>query len=169
MKYKFLSILGIIFSIMLFFISTVKAEDGGEFEAEGLAAALGITGFILFGFTIMAGFVIFLNRFEKVREGFRKNHFELKYFYKGHHYISLATFSVLIIHLIYVLYGGYGATEDFVCLIAYYTLIALGLIAITGFLFRKVQGVKKDVLRGIHLTLMIIIAIFLGIHATMFD
>ncbi len=75
MKYKFLSILGLIFSIMLFFISTVKAEDGDEIEAEGLAAALGITGFILFGFTIMAGFVIFLNRFKKVREGLRKKSF----------------------------------------------------------------------------------------------
>ena len=166
MKYKFLSIFGLIFNILLFFIFTVKAEDG---EAEGLAAALGITGFILFGFTIMAGSVIFLNRFKKVREAFQKAQFPLKYFYKGHHYISLATIVVLVIHLIIVLTGGYGTTEDFICLIAYYALFVLGLIAISGFLFRKVQGVKKDILRGIHLALMITIAIFLEIHVAMFD
>jgi hypothetical protein len=169
MKYKLLSIFGLIFNILLFFIFTVKADDGGEFEAEGLAATLGVAGFVLFGFAIMAGSVIFLNRFIKVRDAFQKVQFPLKFFYKGHHYISLATIVVLVIHLIFVLTGGYGATEDFICVIAYYALFTLGLIAISGFLFRKVQGLKKDVLRGIHLVLMIIIAIFLEIHVTMFD
>jgi len=169
MKFKFLSIFGLIFNILLFFIFQVKADDGGGTEVGDLAAAMGAIGFILFGFSVMAGFVIFLYRIKSVREAFQRSHFEMKYMYKGHHYTSLALIIVLVIHLISVLNGGYGEIGNTTCIIAYITLFVLGLIALTGFLFRKIHGVPRDILRGIHLTLMVTIAILLGIHVSMFD
>jgi hypothetical protein len=170
MKYKFLSLLGLIFNLSVFFIFQVKADDGGgEGGLEGLAPAMGILGFVLFGFSVGAGFIIFLNRFKGIREAFQRNHFPLKYIYKSHHYISSATLVILVIHLLIVWNAGYGLSGGFTCFMAYIGLGVLGLIALTGLLFRKVQGIPKDILRGIHLTLMVIIAVFLGTHVMTFE
>jgi len=169
MKFKLLSLFGLIFNLTIFFIFQVKADAGRDSELEGLAPAMGILGFILFGFSLMAGFIIFLNRFKGIREAFQRNHFQLKYIYKSHHYASLATMAILVTHLFIVLNAGYGVLGGFTCFMAYIGLGVVGLIAFTGFLFRKVQGIPKDILRGIHLTLMVIIAIFLGIHTMAFE
>jgi hypothetical protein len=169
MKYKFLSILGLIFNISLFFIFQVRADDGGGLELEGLAPAMGILGFVLFVFSVAAGFIIFLNRFKGIRTAYQRGHFELKWIYRSHHYVSLATLVVLAIHLLIVLNAGYGGSGGFSCFMAYIGLGVLGLIALTGLVFRKVQGIPKDILRGIHLTLMVIIAVFLGTHVMTFE
>jgi hypothetical protein len=172
MKSKNLYVVGVIFSIFLLLIFNVKADDnnGSEFESElgDFGVGIGIAGFVLFGLAAFSGLLIFLNQQKQFREIFKPLNINIKIIYKIHHPLTLLALFTCGIHAIIAISEGYGGLNT-ATIVGYVGLFTLGLIVISGFLFKIGKGVNRSLLRGFHLALMISILIFFAIHTILFD
>lgn len=170
MKVKLLYTFGVVFSVFLYLIFNVKADDGYEFESDlgDFGIGIGIAGFALFGLATLTGLLIFLNQNKEIREISKKLNINIKLLYKIHHPLTFFTFLICGIHIIVAINAGFGGLNA-ATIVGYVALFIIGLIVISGFLFKIAKRINRNVLRGFHLIFMITILISLAVHWAMFD
>ncbi|HUY01119.1 MAG TPA: hypothetical protein VMV49_16285 [Candidatus Deferrimicrobium sp.] len=159
-------LLGLIFAWvvgMMFNVIRVMAEDGAG-EAEDLVIGLGVAGAVLFGLSAVVGFIIFLNLKKPFNEMFRKINLKVRYFYKIHHPLTIAALVLSGLHSIFIAQSGEGESGDFGIQSGWLALGLMIALTVTGILFSFVHGKKRNFLRYPHLTLMVLVVIYIIIH-----
>jgi hypothetical protein len=161
------SVLGTLLFFCLMIFS--RAEDGvngggGEFEISNLAEALAVGGIVTFALGAFVGLLVFFNQKKGVHELMNELGIQVKYAYKIHHPITLLSLLLWVLHGIVVTSSGVVTGMVGIEFIGWAAVVCLFLLCLTGFFFKIAKDFRPK-LRIIHLLLMILTAIFLGIHA----
>jgi hypothetical protein len=153
----------LVLTFLMFVIQAVAQDDngtGGE-DFGDLSEGFGIAGVVLFALATLTGLVIFLNQRPPFQALFKRWHVKMKIFFKIHHPLTIATIGTWVGHGLVMILSGESELAANGLIIAWVGIPLL----VTGLLFPAMKGpVRRKVMRYIHLSLMIIIAILIVVH-----
>ncbi len=168
-----LHIFGYVVGICIIFLIKltvlVVAQDGGGTGDGGdlgdVSEGLAIAGIVLYALSAVVGIAIFLSIRPHFIKFFKKMKLKMKTLIRIHHPLTIATILVWIGHGLPIISSSTEVSSTGL-MIPWVTI----LLYTTGFLFPLMKGfTRRKILRYIHLSLMIIVAIFIGIHVASGD